>query len=100
MKIENIIAVLETAKRSEKLLHELTGRVERLEDNLPRIAPKKEMTLVEGLRAAANLKMTNFDTVRATCLDAADRIEMLEQLPGLDKVTTDELLAEIARRVK
>ena len=85
MKIENIIAVLD----------ELTGRVERLEDNLPRIAPKKEMSLVEGLRETAKIAPMGNDYM----IRAADRIEMLEQLPGLDKVTTDELLAEIARRV-
>jgi hypothetical protein len=58
------------------------------------------MTLVEGLRAAANLKMTNFDTVRATCCDAADRIEELEGFgkKSLYCYATDELLAELKRR--
>ena len=78
-----------------------------------RIAPKKEMSLVEILRTV-DLSWTDFGDL---CTKAADRIEELEssgllvalqeRIAELEKmvqgefrnVTTDELLAEIARRI-
>ncbi len=61
-----------------------------------RIAPKKEMTLVEELRSQQP-KATGGLFHRA-----ADRIEFLEQAQNapLHLFTTDELLAEIKRRTE
>jgi hypothetical protein len=61
------------------------------QDKIYRIAPKKEMTLVDQLR------ITNIEI----CKDAADRIEELEALyaSSISAFTTDELLAEIKRRM-
>ena len=63
-----------------------------------RIAPKQEMTLVEELRRCV-CDGPLIDLVYR----AADRIELLElaaESMHLSRRTTDELLAEIARRVK
>ena len=59
-----------------------------------RIAPKKEMTLVERLRS-------NSSTAEELCQRAADQIELLEEAlnHAVEAATTDELLAEIARRI-
>jgi DNA-binding NarL/FixJ family response regulator len=105
MNINEMIEVLQAAERGEKIeMSTTTSGWQRTEDPLwnfgvcdYRIAPKKEITLVEALRQAS--------LGAAPCLlsVAADRIELLELAAAsmhLSRRTTDELLAEIARRVK
>ena len=103
MDIDSMIAVLEAAKNGEKIeTANVCGEwTEVTFSNFPnyRIAPKKEMTLVEQLRS-----LKPFGYQSQTCCDAADRIEELER-KWTEKnpsrlLTTDELLAELKRRVK
>ncbi len=66
-----------------------------------RIAPKPERTLVEMLRSVDDLWQWN--DLRELCRRAASEIVKLEhgyRLCDINAYTTDELLAEIARRVK
>ena len=109
MKIDEMIAVLEAAKRGEKIEWNNQGqwvlwRPEQFNfiGYTYRIAPKKEMTLVEELRDVVDFKVSSFDCVRDTCLRAADRIEELDRPypPTIAQSTTDELLEELKRRVK
>jgi hypothetical protein len=108
MKISEMIEVLQAAERGEniEMRHhcDTTGRWYPIDGGWHfqsrdyRIAPKKEMTLVErirnGLKAHCLLDM---DDVKA----AADRIEELERVNAkpIDHYTTDELLTEIKRRM-
>jgi ABC-type transport system involved in cytochrome c biogenesis ATPase subunit len=102
MKISEMIEVLQAAERGE-VIESTTKMFENWTEVFDpvfdfhrlnyRIAPKKEMTLVERLRGWTGKDMH----------DAADRIEELEKniaLLDLHYVPTDDLLAEIARRVK
>ena len=105
MTLDDMIAVLEAAKRGEKI--EWMNYASKSWDTYKfaefnfvdyeyRIAPKKEMTLVEELRTVCPEGMTRKLRERA-----ADRIEELEKIAfTLEHRPTDELLAEIARRVK
>ena len=122
MQISEMIAVLEAAQRGEAIEFAAkggSGWLPNTDDYFNfcscdyRIAPKKEMTLVEILRTV-DLSWTDFGDL---CTKAADRIEELEssgllvalqeRIAELEKmiqgefrnVTTDELLAEIARRI-
>jgi hypothetical protein len=97
--IDSMIEVLQAAKRGEKIeytsiAHGWIPAAEPSWDfssNAYRIAPKKEMSLVERLRVVGGVGD-----------EAADRIEELEGFgkKSLYCYATDELLAEIARRVK
>jgi hypothetical protein len=62
-----------------------------------RIAPKKELSLVEELRLCAKSGGVSEETL----IKAADRICELERVNAkpIDYYTTDELLAELKRRV-
>ena len=104
MTIQEMIAVLEAAQRGEEIEYRgVDSGKWKLCDYQPcwsfstndyRIAPKKEMTLVEELREGVY-----HGSIRHR---AADRIEMLEEQAAyqtVGKFTTDELLAEIARRI-
>lgn len=108
MNIPDMISVLQAAERGEKI--EVSSKYEinwtpisspafNFEACSYRIAPKPQMTLVELLREHSE---------KGSILDkAADRIEELEEktkavtvkIP-LEHCTTDELLTEIARRLK
>ena len=99
MNIDDMIAVLEAAKRGEDIeaKNPVTAVWEPIDASRfnffdYRIAPKPQMTLVEELREMGGRLR----------LEAADRIEELESRPysGIEHRTTDELLAEIARRCK
>jgi hypothetical protein len=64
-----------------------------------RIAPKKEMTLVERLRHGLKAHcLLDMDDVKL----AADRIKILEEMMEhpVESVSTDELLDELKRRMK
>ncbi len=107
MKISEMIEVLEAARRKEKT----EFRYKHADSNsiwvtnhacefdfahyTYRIAPKKEMTLVEELREYES-QVCDGNLFRR----AADRIEKLEamQKSPAHLYTTDELLAEIKRR--
>ena len=100
MNIDEMIAVLKAAKRGEEIQwltpDDLWVPWRKQQCNFVdyhyRIAPKKEMTLVDELRSPMYVGLE-------ICAAAANRIEALEKLT-LFGFTTDELLAEIARRVK
>ena len=104
MNIEEMIAVLEAAKRGEKI--EVQSNIDNtwhLEANCDwafdckkyRIAPKK-MTLVERLRHGLKPHcLLDMDDVKL----AADRIEWLETKP-LEHFQNVELIAELMRRMK
>jgi hypothetical protein len=64
-----------------------------------RIAPKKEKSLVEELRNMESTKVSEWLDLTAR---AADRITDLEALyaSSISAFTTDELLAEIKRRME
>ena len=64
-----------------------------------RIAPKKEMTLVERLRYQASISGGDWG---ATMNRAANRIKILEEMMEhpVESVSTDELLEELKRRMK
>ena len=115
MKIEDMIAVLEAAKRGEKI--ECKGKMAdwrgcpdplwSFDTNEYRIAPKN---IVSELRAVNDL--WKWKDLRELCKRAADRIEELEKINdalswrsipkdvAFKQMLTTELLAEIARRVK
>jgi hypothetical protein len=106
MKIEDMIAILEAAKRGEKIEHLPKGypnTVWQPKDHEGintfmydyRIAPKKEMTLVEEARCYDKAGFTNTFIHKL-----ADRIEELEKVTHRTWrfVDTDELLAELKRR--
>ena len=115
MKISEMIAVLEAAKRGEVIECSVKGTHTWLSSNNDawnfmqynyRIAPKKEMSLVEELRLADKQGHRAEDLIRR----AANRIEHLEarekyldsaliQAKRIEHCTTDELLAEIKRRM-
>jgi len=61
-----------------------------------RIAPKKELTLVDRLR-----ELKNHVGLASICAQAADRIEELEATlcKTIRDYTTDELLDELKRRI-
>ena len=107
MKIDDMIAVLEAAKRGEKIEFSNTTNGFWLPHETPvwkfdtydyRIAPKPQMTLVEELRLADRHRRHMEDLFRR----AADRIEELTKINhvGLGYATTDELLAELKRRTE
>ena len=100
MKIDEMIEVLQAAKRGEKIeVREGGSWYEHLDGawNFDakdyRIAPKKERGLVEQLRAWG---ASPGNVIQR----AADRIEQLEMdsITSMVNVTTDELLAELKRR--
>jgi hypothetical protein len=108
MKIPEMIAVLEAAERGEQIEYRSYGSsfsdpwgkclgspkwdFSHLEY---RIAPKKEVTLVEELRKIYELGG------KGICTRAADRIEELEKCILFPvQVSTDKLLAELKKRVK
>ena len=65
-----------------------------------RIAPKKEMTLVEELRRENECR--NLDNYTSGLIKrAADRIKILEEMMEhpVESVSTDELLDELKRRL-
>ena len=109
MTIQEMIEVLQAAKRGEKIevqtdpfsdcWQEWKGTVIHLDLNY-RIAPKKAMSLVEELRHYGGIDSN--DLWGRLCRNAADRIEELEKVTHRTWrfVDTDELMAEIARRVK
>jgi hypothetical protein len=108
MTLEQMIEVLQAAQRGEPIQHRRKDRDKwgvpvYLSDGYRydfktfdyRIAPKKELSLVEELRMATAWS-------RDLAIRAADRIEELEamlQHNCLNELTTDELLAEIKRRM-
>ena len=102
MEIKQIIAVLEAFERGEKIEVQTDGWIwltwsgKQFHMDLDyRIAPKKELSLVDALRQASlGAKNSLLDL-------AADRLEQLEQttVPATKCLTTDELLAEITRRM-
>jgi hypothetical protein len=103
VEIKEMIAVLSAAERGEQIEYEV--KPDLWMTTVPewdfsafdyRIAPKKEMTLVEELRLY-------YDQHKAQVYkDAADRIHILEEMleHPVESVSTDELLAELKRRVK
>ena len=106
MKTSDMIAVLQAYERGEKI--ECKGKMEdwrecpeplwSFDTNDYRIAPKK-LSLVERIREGLKAHhLLDIDDVKA----AADRIENLESniKEHLGVFTTDELLAEIKRRMK
>ncbi len=108
MKISKMVEVLQAAERGEEVQW-LTPddlwvpwRTQQLNfvDYQYRIAPpkkEKEMTMVEQLRS-----MKPFGYQSQLACDAADRIEDLEianESLSLERRATDELLAELKRRV-
>lgn len=115
MTLEDMITVLQAAQRGEQLYYRRHDdktwvKMAHCEFNFSnfdyRIAPKKELSLVEELRNAANLRpgaIWNVDMLSR----AADRIDELEKNMAYAKpqalkkaFTTDELLDEIKRRTK
>ena len=100
MDLDQMIEVLQAAKRGEKievLTHDQWVEIEAGKSfdfyYKHRIAPKPQMTLVEEARAASTCGDGLFSRL-------ADRIEELEkafQITVKD-FTTDELLAELKRR--
>ena len=103
MSLDDMIAVLEAAKRGEKI-EVWKGAWETMIDNrfnIPlwnyRIAPKPQMTLVDELRMSFSI--TPLDSLINR---AADRIEELESHAKnwAPMLTTDELLAELKRRTE
>ena len=104
MTLDDMIAVLEAAKRGERIeacahgasnWFGCTGDGFNTHEYDYRIAPKKEMTLVEELRAYADQVGRHGDLF----ISAADRIEELEKSIYNPSVWhTDELLAELKRR--
>lgn len=107
MKISEMIEVLQAAERGEKIeakselrvrdWHEVRSPVWNFEINDYRIAPKKEMTLVEELREYGKTRLAPGSTL---IQKAIDRIEFLENITPVrvDQFTTNELLEEIKRR--
>jgi len=104
MEIKEMILVLQAAERGEEIEYRLYGANTWKDmggtwdfSNFDyRIAPKKELSLVERLRLYPHI---NFGDLRA---EAADRIESLEianESLSLERRATDELLVEIKRRV-
>jgi hypothetical protein len=105
MNIDDMIAVLEAAKRGEKIEYRgVESGIWKLCTEQPvwnfstndyRIAPKPQMTLVEELRWPDRTE-PKIDLMRR----AADRICDLERINyiHLTHYTTDELLAELKRR--
>jgi hypothetical protein len=106
MDIDSMIAVLEAAKRGEKIEHLPKGypnTVWQPKDHEGintfmydyRVAPKPKMTLVARLRMAERLTPNGLHGA------AADRIEELEGfgVKRVDAFTTDELLDELKRRM-
>jgi hypothetical protein len=103
MNLDQMIEVLQAAKRGEKIEVQEPNSLCWTVIPAPgfdfkrcnyRIAPKKEMTLVEELREVASKGVSVWGDLQ---MRAADRIEELEQY-GLQDYTTDELLAELKRR--
>ena len=106
MNIKEMIEVLQAARRGEKIEMSLicdfgdrwvvsAAPQWNFRDFDYRIAPKREMTLVEELRHYGGID--SIDLWGRLCRNAADRITELEQY-GLQDYTTDELLAELKRR--
>lgn len=103
MEIKSMIEVLQAAERGELLQvryhSENSGQWHDISKCLVwnfaqrdyRIAPKKEISLVERLRELG----------LSACNEAADRIEELEKYEALriTKFTTDELIDELKRRI-
>jgi len=107
MKISEMIAVLEAAEKGAKIEWcDYDGKwypaecpIWAFDDFEYRIAPKKEMTLVEELR----MYLPMFPTKLNDCVArAADRIEELEKwpLPDITSFTASELSNEIGRRMR
>lgn len=105
MKISEMIEVLQAYERGEKI-EVLSGDQWRVPGDFPswnfhqyqyRIAPKKELSLVEELREADRKDRRAEDLLRRV----ADRICELERVNAkpIDHYTTDELLDEIKRRM-
>jgi len=102
---DQMIEVLTAAKNREPVEYAVHGRDDwdlighehffNFDEFNYRIAPKKEMTLVEELRSYPR----DGDDVRQR---AADRIEHLEESlnHALEYSTTDELMDELKRRIK
>jgi hypothetical protein len=110
MTLDDMIAVLEAAKRGEKIEYKVNGMwcpcdhpVFNFYSNEYRIAPKKEMTLVEELRIHERILTVcgraadKIVELRLAVHNRDNRITELEQY-GLQDYTTDELLAELKRR--
>ncbi len=102
MTLDEMIEVLTAAKNGEAIEYEPKSGIW-MTTNPPewdfssfnyRIAPKKEVTLVEELREGHDVSGTRLHK------RAADRIEELENIDPMMGVATDELLAEIKRRVE
>jgi hypothetical protein len=114
MNLKEMIEILQAAERGEKIEVQTDmqsgvwqpwkGTVLHFDLNY-RIAPKKEMTLVEELKAGVKDTgelISSAAHVNALMSSAAYRIQDLEhnlmKPAHIDKFTTDELLAEIKRR--
>ena len=107
MKISEMIEVLQAYERGEQIEFQAFKDVWSPVGIAPswnfclinyRIAPKKELSLVEELRRVGNCVRLGGPLY----LRAADRIEELEKEPlwsaPIEEYATDELLAEIKRR--
>jgi hypothetical protein len=106
MNIDDMIAVLEAAKRGEPIEQHLKGSViweSKAGDwwNFAgfdyRIAPKKEMTLVEEIRLA-DINGRRAEDLFRRCANRIKELEGRPFPPTIDQIDTDKLLAELKRR--
>ena len=107
MNIDDMIAVLEAAKRGEEIQWlnlsddmwvTWKHKVFNFADYTYRIAPKKEMTLVDELRTYADQVGRHGDLF----ISAADRITELEEIlhHNLDRIDNDLLMTLLKKRLR